>query len=526
MSRFFNTEGVVDPARHFCVDPLARIDLPRVLELIDQQKYFVLHAPRQTGKTTLLKALVAYLTEKGRHRACYINVELAQAARDHLQEAFLTINRRLVTDARESGEPRLEPLLGPLNAESGATAAFGELLIRWAQMDPRPLVLFFDEVDALVGDTLIALLRALRAGYDKRPRSFPASAVLCGVRDVRDYRLFSSAEKTVVTGGSAFNIKSESLRLGDLSRPEVDELLSQHTRETGQPFLPEAVQAVWDLSAGQPWLVNALAFEACFRSATGKDRTRAVDRELIDAAKEALIARRDCHLDQLADKLREDRVRRIVQPILLGDDESAPAPDDLQYCVDLGLVRRTALGPAIANPIYREVIPRELTLDTQEYLKVAFKPDWVLPDGRLDFPHLLASFQAFYREHGDSWAARFDYKEAGHQLLLQAFLQRVVNGSGVVEREYALGSRRADLLIRWKHAKGEQRLVLELKVLRKSLEKTLAEGMAQLWEYAERCAADEAHLILFNKRPRISARQRFFRKKKKLKGRSFAIWGL
>ena len=88
----------------------------------------------------------------------------------------------------------------------------------------------FDEIDALVGDTLISMLRQLRAGYEERPKRFPISVILCGIRDVKDYRIHSS-NKEIITGGSAFNIKAESLRLGDFSREECLELLIdlQHT---------------------------------------------------------------------------------------------------------------------------------------------------------------------------------------------------------------------------------------------------------------------------------------------------------
>ena len=113
--------------------------------------------------------------------------------------------------------------------------AFGEALTRWCEADPRPLVLLVDEIDTLIGDTLISVLRQLRARHDRRPRSFPQSVVLCGVRDVRDvrdYRIHSRSENAAITGGSAFNIKAESLRLGDFTRAEVHALLAQHTEET------------------------------------------------------------------------------------------------------------------------------------------------------------------------------------------------------------------------------------------------------------------------------------------------------
>jgi hypothetical protein len=95
-------------------------------------------------------------------------------------------------------------------------------------------VLLLDEVDALVGDTLISLLRQLRAGYTQRPTAFPQTIILCGVRDLRDYRIHASSEAEAITGGSAFNIKAKSLRLGDFSAAETRTLLLEHTRKPGR----------------------------------------------------------------------------------------------------------------------------------------------------------------------------------------------------------------------------------------------------------------------------------------------------
>ncbi len=344
------------------VPPLSRIDLDGVQSLVNQRKYFVLHAPRQTGKTSCLNALAEHLNAQGKYRACYINVEIGQPARDDTEKAFSGIDRELVWAARAMGEPRLDLFRKELASDWNAVNTFSELLGRWAELDlTKPAVLIIDEVDALVGDTLITLLRLLRTGYNKRPRWFPSSVILCGIRDVWDYRLFSSAEKTVITGGSAFNIKAESLRLGDFNRQQVEMLLSKHTAATGQIFTPEASNTIWSLTQGQPWLVNALAYQACFVDKQGKDRSHRIDHQLIDTSKEALISRRDTHVDQLADKLREKRVHQVIQPILAGSTLDEVSSDDLQYCLDLGLVRETPTGIAISNPIYREVIPRELT---------------------------------------------------------------------------------------------------------------------------------------------------------------------
>lgn len=232
------------------------------------------------------------------------------------------------------------------------------MLTRWAGESN----LLIDEIDSLVGDTLISVLRQLRAGYDKRPALFPQSIILCGVRDVRDYRIHSSRDKAIITGGSAFNIKAKSLRLGNFNQAEVKRLLQQHTAETGQMFKPEVLEQAWRLTQGQPWLVNALAYEVCFEMKTGRDRAVPITAEMVTQAKERIILRRETHLDQLVDKLQEERVRRVISPMLRGDNlQQAVNQDDIQYVIDLGLISRSAMGLQIANPLYREVIPRELS---------------------------------------------------------------------------------------------------------------------------------------------------------------------
>lgn len=529
--KFFNTAGPVDCDIHYCISPLERLGLDDILMLIAQRKYFVLHAPRQTGKTSCLLALMKYLNEAGQYRALYANVEGAQAMREDVAPAMRLIVQTIALRAQAMlGDPDAKPLSDSILAATEPGGALEAFLTAWCQQSDKPTILFLDEVDSLVGDTLISLLRQVRAGYDKRPDLFPQSIILCGVRDVRDYRIHSDTEKAIITGGSAYNIKAKSLRLGDLSRDEMERLYAQHTAETGQAFTADALDAAWEISCGQPWVVNALAYEACFEMKENRDRSRVIAGETMRQAKEELVLRRETHLDQLADKLREPRVRRVIQPILEGDtlDETALG-DDLQYVLDLGLIRRGQEGPQIANGIYREVIPRELTYITQLNFEATFRQAWyVRPDGRLDMVKLLGAFQEFFREHSEHWVERFDYKEAGPHLLLQAFLQRIVNGGGRVEREYGLGRRRTDLLVVWPVVTtGEvQKAVVELKVLHESLERTTREGLAQTVEYVDRCGAEEAHLVIFDRTPGKPWEEKLFRREETHAGRAITVWGM
>jgi hypothetical protein len=111
-----------------------------------------------------------------------------------------------------------------------------------------PLVLFFDETDALRGESLRSVLRQLRSGYRYRAHAFPASVVLCGLRDVRDYKAASGGDPSRLGTASPFNIAVESLRIGDFSFEEVANLYQQRTAETGQEFTPEAIDRAFAYS--------------------------------------------------------------------------------------------------------------------------------------------------------------------------------------------------------------------------------------------------------------------------------------
>ncbi len=530
--RFFNTAGPIIPEDHYHIPPLERIDFDEVLLLIERKRYFVMHAPRQTGKTSSLLALMDELNGGGRYRCMYVNVEIGQSAREDVGAALRAILGQLAMRAeRILGERIVKEVWREALEDSGPHGALQEVLSRWAAADARPLVLMIDEIDALIGDTLLSVLRQLRAGYPDRPRQYPQTVILCGVRDVRDYRIQSTAENAIVAGGSAFNIRAESLRLDDFTADEVHKLLVQHTQATGQVFAEEAQNAIRELTQGQPWLVNALAYEACFRNRAGRDRSRPVTANAICDAREQLILRRETHLDQLTDKLQEERVRRVVEPLLSGAEYTEAIPqDDVEYVRDLGLLRRE--DPiAIANPIYQEVIPRDLTYTTQAYL--AQDPAWYVDaDGRLRLADLLAAFQGFFREHSEHWVERFQYREAGPQLLLQAFLQRIVNSGGRIERESGLGRMRTDLLILWpapgdaRSGQAVQQAVVECKLLYKSLEQTVREGLEQTRAYMDRCAAEEGHLVVFDRTVDVSWDDKIFRREEDVDDVKITVWGM
>ena len=370
MTRFFNTAGPMIPEDHYCIDPLTRIDWEEIQRLIRDKRYFVMHAPRQTGKTSALYAMMHALNAESYYACAYANIETVQASRGDVTRGIPAACSMISTALSEHLQrPDLKQWFLTDNRAFPPEDQLFQLLKHWTVTSDKPTVLFLDEIDALVGDTLISVLRQIRTGYNDRPAHFPQSVILCGVRDVRDYR------------------------------------------------------------------------------------------------------------------------------------------------------------------IYQEVIPRELTWSTQVMIYEQETEWYVTPEHRLDMAKLLGAFQQFFREHADAWVEGFDYREAGQQLLLQAFLQRIVNGGGHINREYGLGRKRTDLLIEWP-MDGEQgmhgplqRVVIELKLLRGALDTVIAKGLEQTADYARRVGADEAHLMIFDRGPGRAWDDKIWVRGETFDGLPVTVWG-
>jgi hypothetical protein len=497
--RRFNTAGPCEPERHYMVPPLER--LPEAQGMVERGDYFVLHAPRQSGKTTTLRALARALTAEGTYAALHFTCETGEPAGDDYESA----QQAILAEIRERARIELPEELRPPDPWPVAepVGLLRLALAEWASRCPRKLVLFFDEIDALRGESLRLVLRQLRGGFPERPHSFPWSVALCGLRDVRDYKAASGGDPDRLGTSSPFNVKVESPRLKDFTERDVRILYAQHTDETRQTFTEEALTRLWELGQGQPWLTNALAREIVEKM--GIEPPEPITREHAEEARERLILARATHLDSLVARLREPRVQRVIEPLLAGDLIVADTyDDDVAYVRDLGLIAPD--NPVrIANPIYREVIVRVLAAAIEGNV-VTDPRSFVAADGRLDFKRILTEFAAFWREHGEVLAAGMPYHEVAPQLVLMAYLQRVVNGGGRIEREVGVGRGRIDLCVRWPYRgpdgkRAVQCEALELKVWADGKPDPLTQGLQQLEGYLDQLSLDHGVLAIFNRRP-------------------------
>ncbi|WP_211245866.1 ATP-binding protein [Actinomadura oligospora] len=397
--KFFNVAGPCRPGRHYMLPPEPR--LPEARELIEEGLYFVLHAPRQTGKTTTLDALADDLTATGRFLAVRFSCEDARVTGNDYaaaEELVLTAIREACATL-DVPPDCLPPTTWPKVAP-GSRLRVG--LSAWAHRSPLPLVLFFDEIDGLTGASLISVLSQLRNGYTMKA-AFPHSVALCGLRDVRDYKMASGGDPEGMQGTSPFNIKAASLLLNDFTFGEVAELYGQHTKETGQKFENAAVQRAFEVSQGQPWLVNALA-----RHITRHMRvpvSEPITDAHMDEAVERLILERATHLDSLVDRLVEPRVHRVIEPILAGTNLPLDEryDDDLSFVRDLGLVTR-GRPVQIANPIYQEVVVRVLSQAVERSSTPSHAPFSSRTDGST-FPGFSRSSSRSGRSTGRSWTS-------------------------------------------------------------------------------------------------------------------------
>ncbi|MBP5227970.1 MAG: ATP-binding protein [Kiritimatiellae bacterium] len=514
MEKCFNIAGPCFPDEHYMLPALER--LPGIMRIVEQRSYFVLHAARQSGKTTALMALVEEINGGGKMNALYFTVETVQRFTDPKDGIPLIVERMRSALA-------INPVFRSFAAsEAARTDDVREFLSGAAAASGKPLVVFFDEVDCLSDDTLVTFLRQLRDGYVTRKASpFPASIALVGMRDIRDYKARIRPDGQTLGDASPFNIITEDLTLGNFREGDIGRLYSQHTEATGQVFEPEATALVWRLTRGQPWLVNALARECVLKIHCGRyEEPITVDD--VSNAKETIIRARGTHVDSLMERLKEPRVRRVVEPVILGKDAYlSEFDDDYRYVLDLGLLRENeyhALVPG--NPMYAEIMLRYLSATEQKRFYNDYRtPFWLKADGSLDMPALMAEFQRFWRENSGADHEVYGYNEAMPHLVMMGYLQRVMNGGGRIAREMALGSKRLDLCVEF----GKFRYAVELK-MRRNFSST--ESPAQLVGYLDHLGLPEGWMAVFDDDASKSWEEKIYTRDEIVDGKTIHIIGL
>jgi hypothetical protein len=500
------------------IDAAAR--LQGVEQLIDRKQYFVIHAARQSGKTTYLKDLTDRLNADGQYYTLYCSLESAQNIVKP-EEGIPQIVRKIKNQLRLSNIPHKAEFAKDADYSDFTNVLNMELTLFCMLLD-KPLVILFDEADCLSEGTLITFLRQLRDGYNSRPgQAFVHSIALVGMRNIRDYKAKIRPDSESMGSASPFNIVAKSFTLQNFTKEEIIQLYRQHTDETKQVFEEDAIDLVWEQTQGQPWLVNAVANQVIVEM-LHSDYTKPITAELVKEAIQNIILTRPTHIDSLLERLKEERVRRIIEPMILGEGFINKDSDDFLYTRDLGLIRVANSLIEPANPIYAEVIIRKLSSDMQEELKNPKYPYQLpryLKTGRLDMDFLMRDFQQFWHLNSDIWVDMSDYKEAAPHLVMMAFLQRVVNGGGQVIRDIASGTGRLNLCLLYEN----QKYPIELKI--RYGKKYLEEGLEQTARYMDLHCCNEGWMVVFDRRTTLKWEDKLYFKKETVDGKTVTIVG-
>jgi hypothetical protein len=502
------------------IDALRRLG-DEIYDLINEEQYFIIHAARQTGKTTLLLELTKQINKEGQYYALYCSLENVYGitgAKEGIPAVIYSLE-----DAIESYDFLSDKKFGD-NLDYGKYPTILQKALRdYCRSLDKPLIIFFDEADCLSEQTLISFLRQLRNGFINRSTvPFVHSLGLIGMRSIRDYRNRYRSPEETLGSASPFNIVKSTLNLRNFTKDEILELYSQHTKDTGQIFDDEAIEFIWQQTQGQPWLVNAIACEIV-RVTKGEKPQKPVNILLADTAIQTLILKRDTHFDSLMARLTEKRIKSVIEPIITGEaEDSYRFSDDYLYTKDMGLIRDDRGKVEPANPIYTEVIIRSLNWDTQCRIEQSGSPYQIpryLKDGVIDMDYLFKDFQVFWRENAAIWQEKYEYKEAAPHLVLQAFLQRIINGGGQLIREMAAETKRVDLCVIYQ----KNKYPIELKI--RYDKKTLEEGLEQTTRYMDTLGCDIGWLVLFDRRKTVSWEKKLYTLKEKLNGKTITVIG-
>ncbi|MDR1039880.1 MAG: ATP-binding protein [Deltaproteobacteria bacterium] len=534
----FNIVGTCNPLEHYMIPPLGRNTA--VSALIDDKKFFVIHGPRQSGKTTILKALIEKINAEGKYFAFDCSLGgLREVYDENLAfDRFSALIAHSLYSSRVSALNRLyEPVKALERFDNGLRIR--NILSFICSYVEKDVVVFFDEFDCLTESVILSLLAQLRDGYLNRPWDrfkFPRSLALVGMSDIMDYRTKIRSDGQSVGTASPFNVKYESLSVQNFTIDDIRNLYTQHTDASGQIFKQSALEQAWFWSEGQPWIVNALA-NLTVRVLLKNDYSIDIDGTLVDSAANELYIRNRTHFDSLAERLKQPLVRRVMEAVIIGDPEFPTniLEDDIRLCIDLGLLKRdndADRGLRPANPMYKEVIARVLSSGIPLNIPPEHIGKWM--DGKyLDMTGLLEAFQIFWLKNYKIIFSQKDLitrlelsisqayqklslsdqnnvpitkfsdeirkvfssltNEAYCMLVIFAFLQRVLNGGAeFVAREYALGRGRVDICIKYKNS----HYPIELKIKGAM---TVQNSIEQLLGYMDSCKAEEGWLVFFDR---------------------------
>ncbi|MCK4760615.1 MAG: ATP-binding protein, partial [Candidatus Aminicenantes bacterium] len=321
--RYFNTSGPNRPEKHYTLKREHLIN--KGIELVKDERYFTIWAPRQTGKSTYFRMLADVLKKEG-YETLHINVENFAGATEEIFLEFLS------NEFREAFNIELTALTFP---------GFYDELKRQKE---KNRVFIIDEVEGLNPGIFGQFLHTVRNLYHSRDKHCLKSVILVGV---------SNIVGVVQDHASPFNI-ADNLEVPYFSAEETAHLLHMHEAETGQFFDKKVKERISYMTGNQPGLVNGFAYQLVERD-PGK--------KIIDY--EDYLKIEDWYLNIAIDKNisniinKAKKYRKFVEMLLFDEKTVKFTINDerIKFLTSYGVIKNDEKGHVIFNvPLYKKAL--------------------------------------------------------------------------------------------------------------------------------------------------------------------------
>jgi AAA-like domain len=468
--RSFNTSGPNIPAEHYTLERSALVE--KGVSLVQSKRYFTIWAPRQTGKSTYFQLLSQKLAEQG-FVVIHLNYE------NYLGASIDGILREL------------HRCFSDVGLKLPQFKTFQDISDFLKNDNSIRLVLIIDEIEGLNPDLFGQFLHTIRNLYHSREHHCLKSVILVGV---------SNIVGVVGDNASPFNI-ADNLPVPCFTSKEVTELLEQHTRETGQIFEKNVVKKIFEITAGQPGLVNGFADQLVAR---WPDKPKIGYKQYLEVEHWYLNVAIDKNFANILNKAKE--FRPFLERLLYTEDQ-------IPFDID-----REAIKTLHINGIIQEDKHRMIEFWVPFYKKRLYKAfypytngekaeisagvlahEYFTPAGQLNLDKLMEDYKAYAKRRGfavfrekDADGKFLSVKEAGlfysFETWLAAFIAQV-GGRSYPEAQAGLG--RSDLIV---NIRGEE-MLFECK--RYYGERQFVQGHGQLAYYARSLGQKRAVYVVF-----------------------------
>ncbi|RKU20874.1 hypothetical protein C6499_23125 [Candidatus Poribacteria bacterium] len=501
MRRFW-TQGPVNAQEHYVV---SRSDeIADFIKRVDEGRYVVLFAPRQTGKTTFFQdALAAIVTDSITEQAAdYFPIQLNfdvyknTSVTDFYGNLYHDICEEIENLFQRRGGTPPEALSRLLTdtqlTNPHAMRRFFRNLDRL--ITPQKFVLIIDEFDGIPQAALSDFLHTLRHIYIAGKPRCPHSVGIIGVKSIAQLNYDRSI--------SPFNIQDE-FHLPNFTLEQIQELLGQYTDEVGQVFVPEVIASIHKQTAGQPVLVNR--FAQILTEELDIPKSEPITMAHFSKAHAQLLEEDNVNLTHLITNIRRDRQFESVLMRIMARDEGVDFNLRSEIISELamyGVIARSADGMCkIVNPIYLYCILQAFKPVVNgledEYLHEESREDfwdYLTPIGQIDMEGLLDNFRDFIARAGFKILQVPDtpQESVGRHLLLAYLDQFVKNIGGFMHIEVQTGRGRMDIII----THNQQKYIIETKIWRG--ESRYQAGKKQLAAYLRAEGVPEGYYVVFD----------------------------